>query len=174
MPHILTIAGSPSSQSKSTTVLDQANDYLKSKGIETITTIVRDLPAQELIFGRYDSPAIQQEAALVKQAEGIIIATPVYKAAYSGVLKAFLDLLPSGAFAGKVILPIATGAAVNHALMLDYSFKPLLFALGAEHILNGLYLLDSQWITDGGITRLEPETDAKFRAALDSLAAAVV
>lgn len=37
----------------------------------------------------------------------VILATPVYKAAYSGLLKTFLDLLPQGGLRDKVVLPIA-------------------------------------------------------------------
>lgn len=50
----------------------------------------------------------------------MIIATPIYKAAYTGVLKVFLDLLPTNALAGKIILPIGTGATPAHLLALDY------------------------------------------------------
>ena len=44
------------------------------------------------------------------------MATPIYKASYSGVLKAFLDLLPQFAFGGKVVLPLLTGGTAAHVL----------------------------------------------------------
>ena len=39
----------------------------------------------------------------------VVIATPVYKAAYSGILKAFLDLLPQDGLDGKLVLPTPAG-----------------------------------------------------------------
>ena len=50
------------------------------------------------------------------------MASPVYKAAYSGVLRVLLDLLPQWVFGGKVVLPA-------HALAVDYVLRPVLVAL---------------------------------------------
>jgi FMN reductase len=72
------------------------------------------------------------------------VATPIYKAAYTGLLKAFLDLLPQGAFANKVVLPIATGGTIAHLLAIDYALKPVLSELKARHILGGIYVIDKQ------------------------------
>ena len=56
----------------------------------------------------------------------VIVATPIYKAAYSGLLKVFLDLLPAEALRGKTVLPLASGGSVAHLLALDYALKPVL------------------------------------------------
>ena len=84
--------------------------------------------------------------ALLPRADAsvLVIATPVYKAAYSGVLKVFLDLLPQTALKGKVVLPLATGGSPHHMLALDYALRPVLQSLGAKHILPGVYASDSQ------------------------------
>lgn len=143
MSDIVMISGSPSQHSRSTAILDYAGQFLSRQGLSVASIVVRDLDAQDLIYGRYDSPAIQAKAALIAEANGIVVTTPVYKAAYTGVLKVFLDLLPPGAFAGKVILPCASGAAPTHALIIDYALKPVLAALGAQHLLTGVYLVDA-------------------------------
>ncbi|WP_437719533.1 NAD(P)H-dependent oxidoreductase [Sorangium sp. So ce448] len=49
-------------------------------------------------------------------AAGVVIATPIYKASYTGALKAFLDLLPQFGLAGKAALPLATGGTLAHVL----------------------------------------------------------
>ena len=87
----------------------------------------------------------------------VIVATPVYKAAYSGLLKAFLDLLPQDSLKGKVVLPVATSAIPGHGLALDCALKPVLSALGARHVLDGIYALDQQvfWSPQTGL-RLDP------------------
>ena len=62
----------------------------------------------------------------------MVVSTPVYKAAYSGVLKVFLDLLPQFGLAGKVVLPLVTGGTASHVLAIDYALRPVLLALGAS------------------------------------------
>ena len=105
---------------------------------------VRDYPAEDLILGRYDSPAFELTKRLVERARGLIVATPVYQAAYAGALKALLDILPTQAFRNKIVLPIATGGSLAHLLFLDYALKPVLGALGASDILPGVYVTDGQ------------------------------
>jgi FMN reductase len=63
----------------------------------------------------------------------VVVATPVYKAAYSGLLKVFLDVLPQTALKGKLVLPLATGGSPHHMLALDYALRPVLQSLGAPH-----------------------------------------
>lgn len=61
---------------------------------------------EDLLYARFDSPALKTLVAQLKEADGLIVATPVYKAAYSGALKTLLDLLPERALEGKVVLPL--------------------------------------------------------------------
>ncbi len=72
--------------------------------------------AQDLLYARFDSPSLKTFTEQLQQADGLIVATPVYKAAYSGALKTLLDLLPERALQGKVVLPLATGGTVAHLL----------------------------------------------------------
>ena len=114
MANVVAIAGSPSHPSRTSGVLEYSKTTLASLGLHTDLIAVRDLPPEDLLFANFDSPALQKAISKVEQASGVIIATPVYKASYTGVLKAFLDLLAPGALSGKVILPIATGGTIAH------------------------------------------------------------
>ncbi|GAB4190597.1 MAG: NADPH-dependent FMN reductase [Roseiflexaceae bacterium] len=172
MAAILTIGGSPSAVSRSSAVLEYARGQIGRAGLAAEGLSVRDLPAEDLIFARASSPAIQAAQAQLAQARGVIVATPVYKAAYSGVLKTFLDLLPGGALAGKTVLPIATGGAPTHMLALDYALKPVLAALGAQQTLAGVYILDAQIQTGEQLT-LDPEIARRLDEGLAELIAAV-
>ena len=93
---------------------------------------------------RSRSAALLDAVAQVAQARVLVVSTPVYKAAYSGVLKVFLDLLPQTALQGKTVLPLATGGSPHHMLALDYALRPVLQSLGAKHILPGIYATDAQ------------------------------
>ena len=69
---------------------------------------IRDLHAPALVLAGWNHSQVMASLAQVANAQLIVVATPVYKAAYSGLLKVFLDLLPQTAFAGKAALPLAT------------------------------------------------------------------
>jgi FMN reductase len=80
----------------------------------------------------------------VLAAEIIVIASPTYKATYSGLLKAFLDRFGTGSLAGIVAIPILLGGSPSHTLAVDVHFTPLLSELGASVPARGLFVLESQ------------------------------
>lgn len=144
MSNIVTIAGCPSLTSTSTAVLNYAQAFLAKAGDRTNAINVRELPSDDLLLGHTYSKPIRQSSHLIKQADAIIIATPICKTTYSGGLKAFFDLLPQDAFSGKIILPVAVGADQAHFQEIDRALRAVLGALGANQIMEGIYLLDSQ------------------------------
>lgn len=146
MTRILAISGSPSPRSRTTLVVKHLAAGLVGAEVDLIS--VRDLPPEALLRAEASHPAILDVISRVADADGLIVATPVYKAAYCGVLKTLLDLLPQRALAGKVVLPLATGGTLAHVLAVDYALRPVLTALGATHVVPGYFLLDT-WITEG-------------------------
>ncbi|SHE13156.1 FMN reductase (NADPH) [Chlamydia abortus] len=144
MSKAVIIFGSPSKTSRLTSVIQYAQEVLQASGMQTEWINVADLPAEDLILARFDSPSIVQANALVEQADAILIASPVYKASYTGVLKTFLDLIPQRGLADKLILPIFMGGTMAHLLSIDYSLKPVLSALAARYMLGGVYIVDSE------------------------------
>lgn len=141
---VVSIAGSPATRSRSGELLNYAAQHLQRRGVEVVSYRVRDFAAEDLLHARFDSPQVRQLLEHVQQADGLIIATPVYKASFSGALKALLDLLPERALADKVVLPIATGGSAAHMLAVDYALKPVLAALKAQEVLHGVYAVDAQ------------------------------
>lgn len=141
---ILLLAGSPSIPSRSTRLLHYVGEKLTLLGHASAKLHVLDLPAQALLQADFANVDIKVAKAQVAEATAVVIATPVYKAAYSGVLKAFLDLLPQDGLAGKLVLPLATGGSQSHMLALDYALRPVLAALGARQILSSIYATDGQ------------------------------
>ena len=140
----LLIAGSPSERSRSAALLDAVAQRLTVRGALVDRIHIRDLSPQALLLADAHHRSISQALAQVAQARVLVVSTPVYKAAYSGVLKVFLDLLPQTALQGKTVLPLATGGSPHHMLALDYALRPVLQSLGAKHILPGVYATDAQ------------------------------
>ncbi|MBW3504855.1 MULTISPECIES: NADPH-dependent FMN reductase [unclassified Pseudomonas] len=141
---VVTLGGSPSQRSRSGVLLEHAKRWLNQQGVEVVSYQVRDFPAEDLLHARFDSPKIIDLLQQIENADGLVIATPVYKASFSGALKTVLDLLPERALSHKVVLPIATGGSIAHMLAVDYALKPVLSALKAQEMLHGIFAEDSQ------------------------------
>lgn len=170
MTSIVALSGSPAHPSRTYSLLDNATHYLSQHGLPTAIISVRDLPAEVLVFGQYDSSALNPAKDLIAQADAVIIATPVYKASYTGVLKAFLDLLPQKALGGKVVLPVATGGTIAHLLAIDYALKPVLSELGARHFISSVYAIDKQiQRQENGSIQLDEDLEQRWHHSLNDL-----
>lgn len=165
--HITSISGSPSEHSRSAWLTQFAVTRLEGVSRRSEHVAVRQLPAAALIGADSQDPAIAHAVDAVIAADLVVVGTPIYKAAYSGLLKLFLDLLPTDALRGKTVLPLATGGSASHLLALDYALKPVLCALGARHVLDGVFATDAQLqpFEDGGFVP-EPELLTRLDRAL--------
>lgn len=173
---ILLLGGSPAAVSSTGRLLDHVADRLaeKSPGHRYHKIQVRDLPAHALLHAETSDLAIKRALAAVAEADAVIIATPVYKASYTGLLKAFLDLLPQDGLAGKLVLPLATGGSQSHMLALDYALRPVLHALDARHVLTGIYATSSQLLwNEGSGLAVDQAIAWRVQAGVDGLAAAL-
>jgi FMN reductase len=169
---ILLLAGSPSVPSRSTRLLHHVGERLAGLGHRYTKLHVLDLPSQALLQADFSNADIKLAKAQVQEANAVIISTPVYKAAYSGALKVFLDMLPQDGLAGKLVLPLATGGSQSHMLALDYALRPVLSALGARHVLPSIYATDAQinWSAEKGLT-LDPAIAARVADGVEYLSA---
>ena len=164
MSSVLSISASPQVVSSTHALLTHVNRRVAGAGHDVRTLLVRELPAQALLSADISDPAIAEAVAAVAAADAIIVATPVYQAAYSGLLKVFLDLLPQFAFRGKAVLPIVTGGSPAHVLAVDYALRPVLANLGSAHIGQGWFVPSShiRQFADGGVL-IEPISLAPSR-----------
>jgi FMN reductase len=167
---VLLLAGSPSERSRSAALLDGVQHRLHQRGAYVERLQIRDLSPQALILADFGHRSISQAIGRVAAADVLVVATPVYKAAYSGVLKVFLDLLSQDALAGKTVLPLATGGSPHHMLALDYALRPVLQSLGAKHIMPGIYATDAQvTVNADGAYVINEEIGARLDQAVNTL-----
>jgi len=167
---ILLLGGSPQLPSSSSRLLLHIGEQLALQGHSYAQLHVRDLPARALLLADYDDAAIARAVRAVADADAIVIATPIYKASYTGLLKAFLDLLPQDGLAGKLVLPLATGGGHAHTLALDYALRPVLHALGAKQVFTSIYANAQQlaWDEERGLS-LDAPIAARVRAGIEEL-----
>lgn len=166
MSNIVLISGSPSLDSSSDKVLDFVGSVIKNQGHQVEKITVTDVPAEDLIYGYYEGKAIQEVTKQIEKADGIVIASPVYKSAYTGVLKALLDILPQDVFENKVVFPIMLGGSYKHLLALEYTLKPLIAILKGNN-LNGVYIVDNQVDKSLENPIIDPKIDGRIMKQLE-------
>lgn len=174
MAIVVSLSGSPSGDSRTARLLRHLDARLVGHGHEVIPLDVRTIPAGVLLGADPAHPAITEVAALLARADGIVVGTPIYKAAYAGVLKSLLDLLPQFAFTGKTVLPLATGGSTAHVLAIDYALRPVLSSLGATHILPGWFILDTDIVVAGDTVTLAAAAEAALLPIVDQFSDAVL
>jgi FMN reductase len=84
----------------------------------------------------------------IEQADALIIGTPVYKGAYTGLFKHAFDLVDPRALVGKPVLLTATGGGPRHALVVEHALRPLFGFFEAQTIPTAVYASDADF-TDG-------------------------
>lgn len=164
---IVIVVGSPSAASRSQALARAVAGLLPRH--EVVWVRLRELPAQALLSADTADRLLQQAIAAVASARAVIVATPIYKAAYSGLLKTFIDLLPPETLRGKPVLPLATGGSSAHLLAIDYALKPVLAALGARDILDAVYATDAQLARDGEGYRVDADTHVRLLRAAQAI-----
>ncbi|GAA0306287.1 NADPH-dependent FMN reductase [Kineococcus aurantiacus] len=93
----------------------------------------------------WGDPGVRQAVADVAAADLLVVASPTFKATYTGLLKLFLDQFAGGeGLRGVVAVPLMLGAGPAHALAPDLLLKPVLAELGAACPAPGLSLLDRE------------------------------
>lgn len=88
--------------------------------------------------------AVAEAVARVAASDVVIVASPTYKATYTGLLKLFLDQFAgSTGLEGVVAVPLQLGGGPAHQLSPELHLKPVLVELGATVPAPALYLVDS-------------------------------
>jgi FMN reductase len=169
MIRIVSLSASPSSASRTQFLLSWIGKRLASPAVDLVQINLRELPADELLAIAPAREEILQCIDRIVQADVVIVATPIYKAAYTGLLKAILDLLPQNALANKIVLPLASAGGSAHYLALDYALKPVLSALGARNVLGGIFASESDLPGTAGQFSISDSLCNRLVAALGEL-----
>jgi FMN reductase len=108
----------------------------------------------------WGDPTATSAVEAVAQSGVAIFASPTYKGTYTGLLKLFLDQIPTDGLANTIAFPLMLGAAMGHAMAPDLLLKPVLVELGACCPARGLYLLETDYtseaIIDPWVARARP------------------
>ncbi|MGK5113740.1 MULTISPECIES: NADPH-dependent FMN reductase [unclassified Geodermatophilus] len=141
----IAVVGNPKPHSRTRAAAEHVVERLTGAPPDRVVDVV-DLGSGLLGWG---DPAVEEAVAALRAAEVAVVASPTYKATYTGLLKLFLDQVGTGDLAGVVAVPLMLGAGPAHALAPDLLLKPVLVELGATTPTRGLYLLDKTWDAPG-------------------------
>jgi FMN reductase len=75
----------------------------------------------------------------------VVVASPTYKGAYTGLLKLFLDRFAGGTGLTGVAIPLLLGGSPTHSLAAELTLRPVLTEIGATVPGRGLFVLDKQY-----------------------------
>ena len=89
---------------------------------------------------RWGDPTVAELKTEVLGARALVIASPTYKAAYTGLLKLFLDQFDAGELHGIPTVAVMTGGSLAHTLAVDVHLVPVLTEIGASCPARGLYV----------------------------------
>ncbi|MCA1221370.1 NADPH-dependent FMN reductase [Streptomyces sp. 8L] len=167
MATVLSLSGSPSASSRTARLLRHLDARIIERGHDVVPLDARSLPAGPLLRADTSAPDIARAIELVERADAVVVGTPIYQAAYSGLLKSLLDLLPQSALEGKTVLPIATGGTARHVLAIDYALRPVLSSMGAHHIVQGWFVLDRHITVDDRGVRVDAVAQEGLHKVVD-------
>ncbi|WP_158375953.1 NADPH-dependent FMN reductase [Cellulosimicrobium cellulans] len=158
-PSVVAVSGNPRAGSRTLAAARAAAERLAAltsaePATATAAVEVVDLAtlAGELLAPAH--PATDAALARVAAADVAVIATPVYKASYTGLLKAFLDLYGPDGLAGVVAVPLVVSGNPAHALAGEVHLRPVLVELGAVVPARSLTVTEAQ------LADLDPALDA--------------
>ena len=137
----IAVVGNPKPRSRTRSAAELVVERLTGAPPDRVIDVV-DLGAG--LLGRGD-PDVADAVMALRAAEVAVVASPTYKATYTGLLKLFLDQVGTGDLAGVVAVPLMLGGGPGHAMAPDLLLKPVLVELGATTPTRGLYLIDKQW-----------------------------
>ena len=158
---VVAINGSPSSTS-STSALARAALDVADGGV---LVNVGDLDADALLL-RGEHESVRDALALIAGATTLVLATPVYRATFSGLLKLVLDQLPPDALRGVAVVLAATAGSDLHFLSLDTGCRAVVASLGGWTVPTVVYATPAAFVD-----KVPTEaTRATLRRALDEAA----
>ena len=121
--------------------------------------------AKALVSG-LPQTSVMEAVGTLATADGIIVATPVYKAGLSGLFKSFVDLLDDDLLIAKPILLAATAGSARHAMVVDDHLRPLFAFLRALPAPTSLFAAPEDWGS--------PELSKRTERAAGELAALIL
>jgi FMN reductase len=162
------VVGNPKAQSRTLrlaeAVVTAAADEAGLDGGDRLTVDLAELGPQ--LFD-WSSARVREAVEGIRSCSLLVVASPTYKASYTGLLKSFLDWFSTTDLLGASVIPVMTGAGAHHALAVEVHLRPLLVELGATLPTRGLYITEGELAgADEAIATWRREAGPQLRRAV--------
>lgn len=151
---VVAVSGSLQTPSRTTTLIGELLTAL-AREREIDPTVIELSNVGPLLSGalkRSELPAAAEEQLrLIEQADLLIVASPVYRASFTGLFKHLFDFVDQYALVDKPVLLAATGGSDRHALIIEHQLRPLFGFFQALTLPIGVYAKDAEF-TDYRVT----------------------
>jgi FMN reductase len=139
------VVGNPKPRSRTLSVAEAvATAAAGAVGLDAAERVIVDLAEIGPQLFDWSSSDVKDAVTAVRDCALLVVASPTYKASYTGLLKAFLDWFSTTDLGGVTVVPLMVGAGAQHALAVEVHLRPVLVELGATLPTRGLYVLESQ------------------------------
>ena len=144
MTRIAIVTGNPKPQSRTHGVAVAVADAIEAAVAPGAERLDIDLTEYAPRLFDWADEELTKLTADVAASSVAVVASPTYKASYTGLLKAFLDRYGSNGLAGMVAVPVMTGGWPGHLLAVEVHLRPVLVELGAIVPARGLYVTEPE------------------------------
>jgi FMN reductase len=162
------VVGNPKARSRTLAVAEAiattSADAAGLVGAERLTVDLAELGPE--LFD-WSSAPVAEAVEGIRRCSLAVVASPTYKASFTGLLKSFLDWFSTTDLAGVTVVPVMVGAGLQHALAVEVHMRPVLVELGATIPTRGLYVPEGELgDVDAVIAAWLPEAGPRLAAAV--------
>src|SRR5437764_13312680 len=151
--NLLLLVGAATPPGRLAAAIAYAAELAQARGAAADILNLADSPV-EICDGRaldaYNT-ATRDAVGRIIGAGAVLIAAPVYRATYPGVLKNLLDIAPVESLRGKPVGIVAMGGSPHHFLGVDWQLREVLTWFGALVAPTAVYLTSGDF-KDGQLT----------------------
>ncbi len=173
MGSVAVLVGNPKARSRTLAVADAvAVASAQAAGLSDAPQRTIDLAHLGPQLFDWSSADVRAAVDAVRDCTLAVVASPTYKASYTGLLKSFLDWFGTTDLVGVTVVPVMVGAGAHHALAVEVHLRPVLVELGASLPTRGLYVTEDRldaldqviapWLAEAG-----PRLRASVAAQVD-------
>jgi FMN reductase len=167
---VVAVSGSLNHPSKTTVLVEEIVASLgRALPVESHLITLTELgPSFAGALTRSELPAeAEAELQRIEAADVLVVASPVYRASFTGLFKHLFDFVDQYALVDTPVLLAASGGSERHALIIEHQFRPLFAFFQALTLPVGIYAHDSDF-TDYKLS------NEQLRARIDKAVAKAV
>jgi FMN reductase len=136
---VVVVVGNPQAASRTAGIAQRVGSRLAElASLEGVAVI--DLAERPEGLLRWGDPTVADWKEQVLAARLLVVASPTYKASFTGLVKLFLDAFGAGELGGLPTVAVMTGGSADHGLAVQHHLVPVLVEIGASCPTRGLYV----------------------------------